>query len=115
MDTAFYDSLAPFYHLLYQDWEASIERQAGALATALREHGVAPGAQVLDAACGIGTQAIGLARRGFRVRASDASPGAVARAREELRRRGLEVEVAVADLRDLASVHPGGFSAVVGG
>ena len=40
-----------------------------------------PNARVLDVACGIGTQAIGLARRGFAVTASDVSAGAVRRAR----------------------------------
>jgi hypothetical protein len=25
----FYDELAPFYHLIFPDWEASIQRQAG--------------------------------------------------------------------------------------
>ena len=27
----FYDELAPFYHLIFPDWEASIRRQAEAL------------------------------------------------------------------------------------
>jgi len=30
---AFYDALAPWYHLVYQDWEASITRQGEALRT----------------------------------------------------------------------------------
>jgi hypothetical protein len=29
--TDFYDQLAPFYHLIFPDWEASIRRQAAAL------------------------------------------------------------------------------------
>jgi methylase of polypeptide subunit release factors len=35
---------------------------------------------VLDCACGLGTQAIGLARRGCTVHATDLSPAAIARA-----------------------------------
>ena len=79
-ETTFYDALAPYYHLLYADWEASVARQGAALAAVLGARGVAPGAPVLDAACGIRTQAIGLAAHGYRVRASDAAPAAVARA-----------------------------------
>jgi len=51
---AFYDALAENYHLIFADWEASIARQADVLA------GLLGGARtVLDAACGIGTQALG--------------------------------------------------------
>ena len=79
MDTAFYDRLAPDYHLLYPDWERAVARQGAALATVLRAHGVAPGDPVLDAACGIGTQTLGLIAQGFALSASDLSPGAVTR------------------------------------
>ena len=77
--------------------------------------GVSPGAAVLDAACGIGTQAIGLAAHGYHVRASDAAPGAVARTRAELARRGLAAEIRVADLRELGAAHAeaGPFAAVL--
>jgi glycine/sarcosine N-methyltransferase len=105
VETTFYDELAPYYHLLYADWEASVDRQGDALAAVLVARGVAPGARVLDAACGVGTQAIGLAERGYHVRASDLAPGAVARARAELARRGLAAELRVADLRALGAAH----------
>ncbi len=113
MTTAFYDELAPYYDLLYPDWEASIARQGAALAAILVEHGVQPGAAVLDAACGIGTQTIGLAQAGFRVRGSDVAPRAVDRARAELARRGLAGELMVADLRTLATTHREPVAAVV--
>ena len=32
----FYDRLAPFYHLIFPDWEASIARQAAALDAVIR-------------------------------------------------------------------------------
>jgi SAM-dependent methyltransferase len=113
MTAPFYDDLAPFYHLLYPNWEASIGRQGAQLASVLTANGVAPGATILDAACGIGTQTIGLAQQGFRVRASDVAAGAVARARDELTRRGLPADVHVGDLRALERVHLGGFAAVL--
>jgi SAM-dependent methyltransferase len=114
-DASFYDELAPFYHLLYQDWEASVERQGAALDALLRAADVAPGAPVLDAACGIGTQTLGLARRGYAVSASDLSPGAVARLGRELAERGLagRVTVRVDDLRTLDGTADGSQAAVL--
>ena len=113
MTQAFYDQLSPFYHLLYPDWEASIVRQGRGLEALLQEFGVAPHARILDAACGIGTQTLGLAQRGYHVTASDISMGAVSRARAEADRRGLDVTFAVADLRHLSSVFAGSFAAVL--
>ena len=62
----FYDELADEYHLIFADWEATIAWQAGVITGLLRDLGLTAGA-VLDASCGIGTQAIGLARAGFSV------------------------------------------------
>lgn len=99
----FYDELAPRYHLLYADWQRSVERQGAALTALLNDFGIAPGSTVHDAACGIGTQAIGLSHAGYRVSASDCSPNAVERARRELDARGLEATLSVADMRDLST------------
>lgn len=109
----FYDGLAPHYHLLYGDWQAAVERQGAALSALLAGFGVAPGEPVLDAACGVGTQAIGLAQHGYRVTASDVSAGAVQRLRDELARRGLVAEVRTDDLRELSHVAPGSQAAVL--
>ena len=113
MTQDFYDQLAPFYHLLYPDWEASIARQSRGAAAVLSEFGVAPGSTILDAACGIGTQTLGLAQLGYRVTASDVSAGAVARARAEAESRGLVVAFAMADLRHLSKSFSDSFDAVV--
>jgi SAM-dependent methyltransferase len=109
----FYDALAPYYHLLYPEWEAAVQRQGAALASVLAEAGVPAGASVLDAACGVGTQALGLAGRGYRVRASDLSPGAIARCATEAATRGLSVETSVADLRTLSKTHRQPATAVI--
>ncbi len=99
----FYDNLAPLYHLIYDDWEATVSRQGAALASLIDEHWGEGARSVLDAAIGIGTQALGLLARGFRVTGSDLSPGAVRRAREEAARRGLTLHCLVADFRALAA------------
>ena len=79
-DTAsFYNELAPFYHLLYGDWEQAIRRQGTALAALLGDRGIGVDAPVHNAASGIGTQMLGLLQQGYRVSASDLSPGAVER------------------------------------
>jgi len=99
----FYDRLAADYHLVYQDWEAAIERQADALDQLIRS--ACPGAkEILDCSCGIGTQAIGLARRGYRVHGTDVSERSLDRARKEAERLGARVSFGVCDFRDLSSV-----------
>ena len=72
-----------------------------------------PGESVLDASCGIGTQAIGLARRGFAVTASDPPAGAVERAGAEARRRGVEIDLSVADMRSDHDHHRRQFDVVM--
>ena len=61
----FYDRLASNYHLIFEDWDASIKRQAAALGAILeRECGAPSALRILDCACGIGTQTLGLAGLG---------------------------------------------------
>lgn len=47
MTQDFYDGLAPYFHLLYADWEASIARQSRGLAHVLAEFGVPPDGAIL--------------------------------------------------------------------
>jgi methylase of polypeptide subunit release factors len=97
-----FDGLAPLYHLVFEDWEATVARQGKALAALIAEHW-GPGVRdVLDAALGIGTQALGLLANGFRVTGSDISVGAVTRARREAAVRRLPLVTLVADFRALA-------------
>ncbi|MET8079598.1 class I SAM-dependent methyltransferase [Streptomyces sp. NPDC005303] len=96
----FYDSLAPDYHRIFADWDASMARQAAALGALL-----GPGAhRVLDCSCGIGTQAIGLALAGHQVVGSDLSPVAARRAAAEATARGARLPAAAADMRRLPFV-----------
>jgi SAM-dependent methyltransferase len=108
----FYDALAPWYHLVYPDWEASIARQGQALASLLASEWGSPPHNVLDAAVGIGTQALGLATLGFQVTGSDISPVAVHRAGDEAARRGIRLPCVIADVRALP-VRSSTFDAVI--
>ncbi|MEV7069645.1 class I SAM-dependent methyltransferase [Streptomyces sp. NPDC093990] len=104
----FYDSLAPDYHRIFADWDASMARQSAALGALL-----GPGPhRVLDCSCGIGTQAIGLALAGHRVVGSDISPVAVTRAAAEAAARGARLPTAAADMRRLPFA-PSVFDVVV--
>lgn len=67
------------------------------------EHLLPPGGAALDLACGLGASALWLAARGFRVRAWDLSPVAIARLRTLARERGLPVDASV---RDVAAEPP---------
>jgi glycine/sarcosine N-methyltransferase len=112
---AFYNDLAEHYHLIFEDWDRSIDRQADVLGPLLTAKvGPAP-LEILDCACGIGTQTIGLARLGHTVVASDFSDAAVRRAERETVARGLEVKFHVADMRNLSSLSESGFDAALAG
>jgi SAM-dependent methyltransferase len=111
---AFYDDLADYHHLIFQDWTRSIEWQSGVLGPLIeRELSAAGKLRVLDCGCGIGTQALGLAGRGHLVTGVDLSAAAIARARREARGRGLSIRFAVADMRDLSEAAESGFDAAL--
>ncbi len=95
---AFYDPLASLYHLIYEDWPAAVESQGRALAS------IIPGGSVVaDVACGIGTQSLGLAARGYKVIASDLSSESIVRAKHEAKKRGLAIDFRVDDMSRLST------------
>ncbi len=113
MIAAFYDQLAPYYQYLHADWEASVTRQAVALDGLIHEFFGPTTRHILDAACGIGTQSLGLAALGYVVTASDISSGELARARELARQRNLAIDFRLADMRTLRAVMAEPFDVVI--
>ena len=108
----FYDELAPLYHLVYPDWDASVRRQGEQLATLIESEW--PGRRtVLDVSCGIGTQALGLAQRGYAVTGSDLSGQEIERAKREATRWGVPLVLSVADMRQAHTHHGSGFDVVL--
>jgi hypothetical protein len=79
----FYDALAPGYHLVYQDWESTVARQGEALSALIANEWGIRGSGVIDASVGVGTQALGLAAKGYGLIGSDIAMGAVRRNRRE--------------------------------
>jgi ubiquinone/menaquinone biosynthesis C-methylase UbiE len=63
---------------------------------------LAPGARVLDVACGWGRHSISLARAGCRVTGLDLSDTLLARARKRAQASGVEVEWVRGDMREIA-------------
>jgi 2-polyprenyl-3-methyl-5-hydroxy-6-metoxy-1,4-benzoquinol methylase len=109
----FYEELADFYSLLFEDWDGAIVRQASLLNRLLATHSNGNPLRILDCACGIGTQSIGLAGVGHQVIGSDLSEAAILRARREARLRSLAIPFCVSDMASLREVGEGGFDAVV--
>lgn len=75
----FYDDFADDYHLIFEDWDASMKRQSNVLDRIFVNQFKQPRQElkVYDCSCGIGTQAIGLALLGYKVHATDLSHRAV--------------------------------------
>lgn len=95
---------------LHQDWivnyrNAAVNRfTAMALDAVIRRIDLKPGAKVLDAGCGSGTNSIWLTQRGFGVTGIDFSDFALGKAEERARGEGLEGRIGFsrADLTNLA-------------
>jgi glycine/sarcosine N-methyltransferase len=112
--TTFYDDLATDYHLIFKDWDEAIIGQSEVLDNLIREQtGKGPPLRLYDCSCGIGTQALGLAARGYQVHATDLSPKSVERAQTEASKRGLDMTFGVADFRTLAAQVDGEFDVVI--
>ena len=94
------------------DWDRSISRQADALDRFIKARW--PEAKsVLDVSCGIGTQAIGLAMKGFSVVASDPSESKLEEAKKAAAQRSVSVDFSLADMRQAHAHHRADFDLVV--
>ena len=113
MVEVYYDKLAPYYKYIYADWERSVEDQAAALDEVIREYFGEHISTVLDAACGIGTQSIGLAKLGYKVTGCDISSGAIQIANQEALSQNLPIDFSVEDMRQAGQVHQRQFDLIL--
>ena len=97
----YYESFAADYDWLFDDDALASGFAIGHPATARLLGRTPPGSAVLDAACGTGSSAAALARRGFRVRATDGSDAMVAMAAAKFRREHLDIPLATCLWADL--------------
>ena len=109
----FYDELAPQYDKLFSDWQAAAVEQAALLDGLFQDCGFDRSARLLDCACGIGTQALGLAALGYAVTASDISDGALAEAQAHAARSGAAIRFRRADFRALDQTFSETFDIVI--
>ena len=109
----FYDNLATQYDKLFLDWQATTREQACILDRIFADNGFDRTAQILDCACGIGTQAIGLAALGYSVTASDISDGALAEATVRAEKNGVVIRFEHADFRALSDTYSEQFDIVI--
>lgn len=106
-----YNELAENYHLIFDNWDAAILRQRDVLARPLPVPAIEK--RVLDCACGIGTQAIGLAMIGFSVEGFDPSGASITRAQREATARGLKAEFRVDDMRSLSTAPINSYDVII--
>ena len=109
----FYDDLAARYDKQFLDWRAATHEQAVILDRLFADSGFDKTARILDCACGIGTQAIGLAALGYPVTASDISDGELAEAAARAGENGVQIRFAHADFRALSDVFSEQFDIVI--
>lgn len=109
----FYDNLASQYDKLFLDWQATTQEQAVILDKIFAGSGFDKSANVLDCACGIGTQAIGLAAIGYHVTGSDISDAEIAEARERAKKNHVAVHFEHADFRALSDTFSAPFDIVI--
>ncbi len=109
----FYDNMASQYDKLFLDWHATVQEQAGILHKIFTDFGFDKSARILDCACGIGTQAIGLAEAGYSVTGSDLSDGELAEAAERAEKYGVHIRFQHADFCALADAFSRQFDIVI--
>ena len=109
----FYDNMASQYDKLFLDWDTAVQEQAVILDRIFADFGFDHDAVILDCACGIGTQAIGLASLGYNVTASDISEGELAEARERASEKGVQICFDRADFCALSDTFSEQFDIVI--
>jgi len=109
----FYDNLASQYDQLFLDWQATTQEQAVILDRIFAANGFDKSANILDCACGIGTQTIGLAAIGYHVTGSDISDSELAEAKERAKKNRVAVRFEHADFRVLSDTFSEQFDIVI--
>lgn len=110
---SFYDNMASQYDKLFLDWHAATKEQAVILERIFNKNGFNADSRILDCACGIGTQAVGLAALGYQVTASDISDGELAEAKARAESEGITLRFEHADFCSLSDSFSEQFDIVI--
>ena len=109
----FYDNIASQYDKLFLDWQSTTREQAVILDRIFNENGFDRSAHILDCACGIGTQSIGLAALSYHVTASDISEGELREARKRAEKNAVVIRFEQADFCALSKTFNEQFDIVI--
>lgn len=109
----FYNNLASQYDKLFLDWQSTTCEQATILNKLFADNGFDNTARILDCACGIGTQSIGLAALGYQVTASDISDAEIAEAKERAAKNNVKIRFEHADFCALSETFSEKFDIVI--
>ena len=109
----FYDNLASQYDKLFLDWKSATIEQADLLHNIFADNGFDKAAHILDCACGIGTQAIGLASLGYNVTASDISDGELVEAKKRAFHANVSIRFEKADFCALSDTFTEQFDIII--
>ncbi len=113
INQTFYKNMASQYDKLWLDWQAATHEQAVILDKIFAARGFDRTARILDCACGIGTQAIGLAAIGYSVTASDISDGELAEAEQRAGKNGVKIRFEHADFCALSDTFSEQFDILI--
>ena len=109
----FYNNLATKYDKLFLDWQGTTREQAEILDKIFKSNGFDCSAKILDCACGIGTQAIGIAALGYNVTASDISDGELVEAERRAIENNVDISFKHADFCVLADTFTEKFDIII--
>lgn len=109
----FYNNLATQYDKLFLDWQATTREQAEILDKIFESNGFDRTAKILDCACGIGTQSIGIAALGYHVTASDISEGELAEAEKRAKENKVKICFKQADFCALSDTFTEKYDIVI--
>lgn len=110
---SFYNKMASQYDKLFLDWESTTHEQAVFLNQLFQNNGYDYTARILDCACGIGTQAIGLASIGYNVTASDISNEEIAEAKKRAEKNNVRICFKQANFCALSDVFTEQFNIII--
>lgn len=110
---AFYNSMASQYDKLFLDWQATTHEQAAFLSKIFQDNGFDHTVRILDCACGIGTQAIGLALLGYDVTASDISEAEILEAEKRAKENCAKLSFEHADFCALSEAFSEQFNIII--
>ena len=109
----FYNNLAAHYDQLFLDWQSTTHEQAAILNKIFADNGFDRSASLLDCACGIGTQSIGLSALGYNVTASDISDAELAEAKTRAADNNVSIRFEQADFCALSKTFSEKFDIII--